>query len=101
MIEAVPVNIEIFRFEIDDVNTEKFWVHGLMVEQIEQVLHVRFTVRRNRKNRRAPYIIIGRDFSGQCLTIPIEPTDYEPGTWRPVTAWYCKPSEAAVLPQRR
>jgi hypothetical protein len=72
----------------------------LTVEQVRQVLDNAFTVVPNRKNRRAMYLIIGRDLSGQCITIPIEST-YDPILWRPVTAWHCKANEAAWLPPQR
>jgi hypothetical protein len=61
------------------------------------VLDHSFRVQKNRKERRAAYLVIGRDNQNQCLAIPIEPT-YDPKIWRPVTAWYCKPSEWARLP---
>jgi hypothetical protein len=87
-------------FLLDDENIAKFWSHGLSAEQVRQVLDNPFTVIPNRKNRRASYLIIGRDWNGQCITIPIEST-YDAILWRPVTAWRCKASEAARLPQRR
>ncbi len=92
--------MQVADFLMDDENTEKFWAHGLTDRQVRQVLDDRYTVVSNRKNRRSRYLIIGRDWSGQCITIPIEPT-YDPILWRPVTAWYCKPAEAALLPRRR
>ena len=55
---------------------------------------------RNRPNRAAPYLLIGRDDQGQCLTMPIVPTE-DSLTWRVITGWYCKPSEAAILRKRR
>lgn len=87
-------------FLIDDENIEKFWTHGIFAEQVLQVLDDSFTVVPNRKNRRAMFLIIGRDWNGQCITIPIEST-YDPVLWRPVTAWRCKVSEVVRLPQRR
>lgn len=42
----------------------------------------------------------GRDEQGRCLTMPIVPTD-DPLTWRVITGWYCKQSEAAILRRRR
>ena len=87
-------------FLIDDENIEKFWGHGVSVAQVLQVLDNSFVVVPNRKNRRALYLIIGRDVSGQCITIPVEST-YDPVLWRPVTAWLCKASEAARLPRLR
>ena len=84
-------------FLIDDENEEKFWRHGLTAEQVTEVLDHPRRVRRNRRSRRASYLVIGRDQRGQCLAIPIEPT-HDPTVWRPVTAWPCKPGEWALLP---
>ena len=84
-------------FVIDDDNTEKFWEHGLYPEDVVEVLLFPRLVRRNRRDRRASHILIGRTEHGDCLAIPIEPTT-EPGVWRPVTAWRCKASEWALLP---
>lgn len=52
----------------------------------------------NRGDRAASHILYGTDDHGQCLAIPIARTD-DPYVWRPVTAWYCKPREAAILRQ--
>ena len=84
-------------FVIDDENVEKFWAHGLTPEQVLSILASPFKVKRNRKRRRASEKIIGRDAHGQCIAVPIERTA-EAGTWRPVTAWPCKPSEWLELP---
>lgn len=89
-----PVTVE--SFVIDDFNESKFWSHGLDREAVTQVLGNRRVVVRNRKGRAAEYLLIGRDDSRQCITIPIAPT-HDPYTWRPITAWFCKPSEAAKL----
>jgi hypothetical protein len=51
---------------------------------------------RNRKGRRAPYLVIGEDHGGACIAIPIEPT-YDEAIWRPVTAWPCKAHERSRL----
>lgn len=88
---------EIDAFLIDDENEEKFWHHGLTSARILQVLELGFRLMRNRNQRRALYLVIGRDSQGQCIAIPIEPT-HAPGVWRPVTAWPCKQHETHWLP---
>ena len=93
-----PVTVEFF--EIDEFNEPKFWSHGLDREAVAQVLGNRRVVVRNRKGRTADYMLIGRDDSGRCITMPIAPT-HDPYTWRPITAWRCKPGEAARLRQHR
>lgn len=88
--------VTIRRFSIGDRAEEKFWSHGLTRRQVEEVLMNRFVVTINRKDRVAGHLAIGRDNNGRCLTIPVVPTD-DPGVWRPITAWPCKPGEAAKL----
>ena len=88
--------IEIAKFQISDTVAEKFGDHGISTDQVESVLDNRWVTTRNRAGRAAPYILLGRDGQGRCLAIPIVPTD-DRLVWRPVTAWYCKPSEAAKL----
>ena len=83
--------------DFDDENEEKMWGHGIGIETANQVLEHPFNVVRNRKDRRAPYLIIGIDRQGRCIAIPIEPTS-RLGVWRPVTAWFCKKSEWGLCP---
>jgi hypothetical protein len=51
---------------------------------------------RNRRSGSADYLFIGRDRSGRCIASPIIETD-EPGVWRPISAWRCKPAEERRL----
>jgi uncharacterized DUF497 family protein len=89
---------KILGFAFDEENEDKFAAHGLTVTSIQQVLDRPFAVAPNRKNRSAPYLVIGRNASGQCICIPVVET-CDPEIWRPVTAWFCKKSEAARLPR--
>ena len=88
--------MRVVRFAIDDENADKFWAHGLTSRQVRQVLQNDFIIVRNRGGRRAPYVAIGRDHGGQCITIPIEATA-DPVVWRPVTASRCKGAEELRL----
>ena len=81
-------------FMFDDHNEAEFAAHGITVRQVDAILANRFSTRRNRRGRRGLYLVIGRDGSGNCIAAPVEPTQ-ERGLWRPITAWYCKPSENA------
>ena len=83
---------DIQAFVLDDVNEGKFAVHAVTAEQVLQVLENRHVILRNRGERRATHIVIGMDDEGSCIAVPVEPT-YDPGLWRPITAWYCKRSE--------
>lgn len=84
-------------FAFDDENVDKMWVHGIRPKQVRQVLDNDPRVAVNKRGERADLLVIGRDYGGACITIPIEPTT-EPLVWRPVTAWYCKESEEGRLP---
>ena len=91
--------IDIARLSVTHA-VDKLWRHGLSPDQVLSVLHSPWVVIRNRRDRSAPYLLIGRDEQGRCLTMPIVPTD-DPLTWRVITGWPCKPSEAARLRHRR
>lgn len=86
--------LEIYEFAFDDVNIEEFARHGIRWEQVDQVLDNPFATQRNRKQRRATYLVIGMDNGRRYLSVPIEPT-HESTLWRPVTAYPSKYSEIA------
>ena len=88
--------IPILEFEISFRAESKIWAHRITRRQIHEILGNRLIVVRNRKNRAADYVVIGRDDHGRCITVPILPTE-DPTIWRPVTAWYCEQGEAARL----
>lgn len=88
--------IEILEFRISQRAEAKFWTHGISQNQIDELLENRLVALTNRKGRAASIIVLGRDNSGRCIAVPVLPTE-DPIAWRPVTAWYCKPSEAAKL----
>ena len=91
--------VEIARLDVTRA-VDKLWHHRLRPEQVLTVLDRPWVIVRNRTGRTAPYLLIGRDEQGRCLTMPIVPTD-DPLTWRVITGWNCKPSEAARLRHRR
>lgn len=88
------LRIETFLF--DNENEEKFAHHGLSARRIEQVLDNVYVILPNRKRRRGVYLIIGRDNSGTCISVPIERT-HQNGLWRPITAWLSKKGEETLL----
>ena len=90
------VSMTIVEFVIDERAQDKMWAHGIDEAQLRAALQARYIVLRNRKRRAARRVFIGSDESGRCLVAPILPTN-DPAIWRVVTAWYCKPSEAAKL----
>jgi hypothetical protein len=88
--------LEIAELNITTTVVDKLWAHGLRPSQVRTILSRRWVAIRNRPDRAAPYLLIGRDDQGRCLTMPIVPTD-DPLVWRVVTGWYCKRSEVAKL----
>ena len=65
-------------------------------ERCREILDDEFVVVPNRRERRGSFLVIGRDWGGACIAVPIEATS-EAGVWRPITAWPCKGSEEARL----
>lgn len=83
-------------FDLNERAEDKMWEHGIDSDQLYEILNHHRVALRNRKNRAADYLLVGRDNSGRCITVPILPTN-DPHLWRPITAWYCKLAEAAAL----
>ena len=91
------VNIKVVVFLFDEENEQKLAKGDRPPpSQVDQVLDNPHVIIRNRKNRRGTYLIIGVDNGNRCIAVPIESTPQR-GLWRPVTAWFCKPGEIAVL----
>jgi hypothetical protein len=74
---------------------DKLHAHGLTVEDVDSVLDRRYLLKRNRMQRRASHLLIGRDHHARCLAVPI--VHLYDDVWRPVTAWVCKLSEEVDL----
>lgn len=83
----------------DDSNEEKALAHGVTKRQMLQVLDNNPWIGPNRKDRRAPFVMIGLDDGGKCITVPLEPTG-DATIWRPVTAHGCKKADAVQLERR-
>jgi len=80
----------------DEENEEEMAAHGLTPRRVMQVLENDHLVVPNRRERRAQYLIVGRDNGGASITVPIEPTG-DPLVWRRVTAWSSKDYERQRL----
>lgn len=89
----------IYDFLIDEDNEGKFAAHGVTARRVAQVLDSAYLVTPNRKRRRGLYLVIGRDHGGSAITIPIENTKQRT-VWRPITAWFSKPHELALLQRK-
>ena len=92
--------IDIADFDLTHRIFDKIAEHGITIDQLQAVLEGHSVVIKNRRRRAASHILLGRDDQGRCLAIPIAPTE-DPYVWRPITAWICKPGEAAILRRRR
>jgi len=86
--------------QFDEVNTEKMAAHGITRRQVMQVLDNNPWIGSNRNDRRAPYVMVGLDDGGKCLTMPIEPVPGDETVWRPITAHPCKKADAVQLERR-
>jgi hypothetical protein len=75
---------------------ERATEHRIRIEELNELLLGRFVVARNRKNRAASHVLIGRTLQGRCLVVPMVATD-QFGRWRALSVWPCKPSEAVKL----
>lgn len=73
--------IEYFLF--DEENEKEISAHGLSIYQVFQLLDNVHIIMPNRKQRRGEFPLIGRDNSGICISVPIEPT-HKSGLWRPI-----------------
>ncbi len=89
-------SISVFGLLFDEENELKCAAHAIAPRQIVALLANDFVVARNRKHRRGSHLLVGRDAGGECLAVPIEATA-DHTVWRPITAWYCKPSEESLL----
>lgn len=94
-VRQVPIEILVFLF--DEENEDKIWEHGFTPADLVSVLSKPHAVKRNRENRAASHLVVGKTDRGACVAIPIERT-HDPYTWRPVTAWPCKRHEADWCP---
>lgn len=88
--------ITVAQLRVNDRVKDKIWGHGIALHQVRALLTNRYVITRNRQRRTASHVLIGRNDQGRCLAIPMLATE-DPYIWRAVTAWYCKPSEAAKL----
>src|SRR5207253_10921910 len=86
-------------FAYDEGNLWEMGRHGVSALECDQALENGLAIRRNRRDRAAEWIAFGRTDGGDCLAIPVDPTD-QPGIWRPATAWRCKPHEWRPLARR-
>lgn len=85
------ISVEAFLW--DEVNEEKVYSHGIHPNDVDSILDGNVAMFRNRNDRRASYVFIGRSSGGRWITVPAEEVAGIPGVWRPVTAWLSKPGE--------
>lgn len=91
--------LDIAELEIDDGNEKEMAAHGVSAREILQLLENPIRVFRNKKDRAAPYLMIGVTRGGRVLTAPIVETPVA-GRWRPITAWDATPHQKARYGQK-
>jgi uncharacterized DUF497 family protein len=80
------VAVDVLALSWDDENEAHIIKHGVTLSEVNQMVENPHVVVRNRRNRRAPLLLVGRSHGGRVLCVPIRKTT-EPTVWRPVTAF--------------
>lgn len=94
------VTIDVDGLLFDDENEAKFASHGVSIDEVQDVFDGKPRYYRNRRARRAPFVMLGPTFDGRLLVVPIEPVGTS-GLWRPVTAFEPTPQQAAAYRSRK
>ncbi|MGI9020092.1 MAG: hypothetical protein ACR2G3_05215 [Solirubrobacterales bacterium] len=87
---------DIYFLDFDDHNEAKLARHGLVPEEILQLLSERHITRQNPKGPAARIQLIGQTHGGRVLTVLLDPTD-DPSVWRPVTGWDAEAEETKLF----
>jgi hypothetical protein len=91
------VRITVARLSIPFHVADHIWErHHIDTEQVRSLNKRRYVVTRNHRRAATPYLLIGEDEQGRCITVPVAPTD-DPLTWRVASAWYCNADDARKL----
>lgn len=89
--------ITIARLLISRKVVDHIWErHHIDDEQVRSLIERRYVVTRNHRRAATPYLLIGEDEQGRCITVPVAPTE-DPLTWRVASAWYCNGDDARKL----
>ena len=88
--------MEVLAFDHDEDTEAHCAAHGIWPEQLDELLEGHYVVIRNRRRRTGTHLLIGRDYAGRCIAVPMLRTGRR-GIWRAVTAWYCRASEESRL----
>ena len=80
--------MDINEFDWDDDNESKI-EQRLGVRSVESLLATDVLLLRNKGQTGRPqrYKVVGRDYSGQWITVVVQPVDRASAIWRPVTGW--------------
>jgi hypothetical protein len=93
----LPVDVDDLLF--DDRNLAKMGMHGISLRDALEVLDENPRLMINRSPGGAPYVLIGPNFLGRIITLPIDPTTEE-GVWRPRTGYPSSDAEIAGYEDR-
>jgi uncharacterized DUF497 family protein len=80
----------------DDENEAHIAEHGVTIREVNQMVENRHIILRNRRDGRAPLLLVGRTHGGDVLCVPIEATN-DPDVWRPVTAFPASDAQISLL----
>ena len=90
------MTIEVHNLEWDEAGEEHVAKHGLTVREVNQIVANPHVVVRNRKDRRAHYLMIGSTHGGEIVTVALQKTR-EAGTWRVATAYPATDAQQQVF----
>lgn len=94
------MTLEVIDLQWDDDGEEHVAKHGLSVAEVAQVVANGYVIVKNRKARRAQYVMLGTTDGGRDLAVPIRRTR-DLGTWRVVTAYDASDAQRQVLKDNR
>ena len=90
------MTVEVHILEWDEAGEEHIAEHGLTVREVNQIAANPHLIVRNRKDRRAHYLMIGSTHGGQVVTVALQKTR-EAGTWRVATAYAATEAQQRVF----
>lgn len=91
--------IDVYDLLFDDRNLAKMALHGVSIRDALEVLDENPRLMINRSAEGARYVLIGPNYVGTIITLPIDPTT-ERGVWRPRTGYPSSQSEIARYEER-
>jgi uncharacterized DUF497 family protein len=84
---------------IDEHNRAEMARHGVIEDEVEQIVWNRNVVSQNPRGEPGSRLLIGETNGGRLVTVALAPTD-DPTTWRPATAFDSSPYHRSLFDRR-